>query len=366
MGKSIRLVGAVALACASIPVLGVSPASAETAAITPSVGAYFASTGIRKPDDFPAPVPVQPNDQGADGVGKGNLAVAARANQVDKVSFLLFDLLAIDSASTVSKAVLSVPTVPNSQSDISVNAAPTRVQACASGDEGFFGEDGAALADAPKIKCDVFTAPAKASADGKAYEFDITGLATTWLGPVNDGVALTVADGQAQQPFQIVFADMSKVTLAVTFTPPVAAPTVPVPPVDTSGGVTGGTGTTPDLGGFGGGVAPAPPVSGGFGSAPAPTVGEVPTPAVGVAPAPAVAAPATTPVAAISPSMRPTGAFWIGGFLLAAALGLLSLIMGDSSVPAAGTGPQSKLARTLSARQRGAALPRLSGRSALA
>lgn len=344
MSKVLRLIGAVALATATVPFLGVGPASAADTTVSPSSQGYFYAEGIRKPDPVPAAPPNVTNIV-VDRVGAGNLAVAAAAGKEDKVSFLLFDLLDVVPGSTVTKAQLTLPLVPNDENNASFGQAPEKVRACMAGDEGFNGDDGNAIQDAPARKCDVFSAPAKASADAKSYVIDLTKLAQMWVDSANDGVALTAAEGAATTPFQVVFAGGDKIKLAVTYT---AAPDSILPPVAPPV-------TTPDLGaGFSGGVAPAPSVDSGFGSVGSPALPVAPAPAPGVAPAAApapVAAAAPIRSIALSTSARPTNQFWLGGLLLVAVLALLSLIMGDTRVAAAGSKP-SRLARALSERQR--------------
>jgi hypothetical protein len=351
VSKTLRLLGATVMAGVTVPFLGVTPASAADSTLAPSTSGYFYAEAIRKPDESPAAPPNLTSDH-ADMVGKGNLAVAARAGSEDKVSFLLFDLLEVLPGSTVTKATLTLPLVPNDADNNSFAQDPVKVRACAAGDEGFNGDDGVAIQDAPARKCDVFAAPAKASTDGKSYVVEITKLAQSWVDSTNDGVALTAAEGASTTPFQVVFASAEKVKLALSVTAPSTVTTPITPPVSAP--------TTPDLGsGFSGGVAPAPSAGSGFGAVESPVVPAAPAPAPGVAPVAAPAAAAAqvplTPVA-LSTSARPTGAFWLGGLLLAAVLVLLSLILGDSAVPQAATRP-TRLARALSERQRGVARP---------
>ena len=349
MSKTLRLLGAMAIATATVPFLGVSPAFAEEAKIAPSTGAYFYAEGVRKPDEFPAPIP---NVTGtvADRVAPGNLAVAAEANQEDKVSFLLFDLLEIVPGSMVTKATLTMPLVPNDADNASFGHAPEKVRACMAGPEGFNGDDAQSMQDAPARKCDKFAVAGKASADGKAYTFDVTKLAQQWVDAENDGVALTANEGAATTPFQVVFAAAEKASLALTYTPG-AEDEVLLPPVS----VPTDTGST-DLGGsFSGEVLPPPTDSGSLGTVSTPVLPDpAPAPA---AVAPPAAAPQAAPAAAVPVSLetlQPTTAFWLGGLLLAAVLVLLSLIMGDPTVPAATQRP-SRLSKALSARQRGTA-----------
>lgn len=341
------MLGAIALACGTVPLVGATPAYADTASFAGVSGGYFSSTGIRKPDQSPQGVPdsLQPNTNGADGVSKENLAVAARANSVDKQSFVLFDLLSLDIGTTITKATLRMPLVPNSQTDASFGQDPAKVVACPAGDEGFFGEDGAAIEDSPTAKCDVASAPGKLSADGKAYEFDITKIAAGWV-DVNDGVALTAAEGARTTPFQVVFAKAVEAQLAVEYTPPVVVSEPEVPeliqtPVDTAPPV--------DLGGFDGGVVAPPPFDSGSLPAPAPAP-LVPVPVANVAPQPQPQAVATTPVAL--EMLRPDTSLWLGALGLAGLLALLSLIMGDGRVPTSTAG-STRLSRALADRQRG-------------
>ena len=94
MARATRLLGAVALACASVPLVGVAPAHADESTITASNSGYFYSAGINKPDPVPAPPP-NVTAQYADGVSAGHLAVAAQGGQEDKVSFVYFDVFSL-------------------------------------------------------------------------------------------------------------------------------------------------------------------------------------------------------------------------------------------------------------------------------
>lgn len=349
MSRTLRLLGAVVMAGVTVPFLGVSPASAADSTLTASTGAYFYAEGVRKPDQSPAAPPNVTGNE-LDGVAKGNLAVAARAGSEDKVSFLQFDLLDVGPGSVITKATLTLPLVPNDANNNSYAQDAVKVRACAAGDEGFNGDDGAALVDAPARKCDVFSATAKASTDGKSYVIDISKLAQTWVDASNDGVALTASEGALTTPFQVVFGPAEKAKLALSFTGGggTGLASALAPPLSS------GSAASPDLGGgFSGGVAPAPTAD--LGSVASPGIAPAPAPAPGVAP---VAAPAAAPAAATGPvalstSIRPTSGFWLAGLLLLAVLGLLSLIMGDSTVPQSSVRP-SRLARALADRQRGA------------
>lgn len=339
--------------------LGAGTAGAQTSATaseSASAGAYFSSAGIAKPDASPLAPPNVTAD--ADMVAPGNLAVAARANMDDKVSFLFFSLGDVPPDATVTKAVLTVPLVGNDADNVSTGQAPAKVVACKPSPAGFGGEDGAALSLAPERLCEEFSAGGKPSADGKSYVFDISGLAATWS-VANDGVALTAAEGARSTPFQVVFAPADQATLAYSFTAPdeVTAPEPASQPDQT------GTAAPPvfDAGS---------PTDGGFSSEPGLGLGLDTGSTVDIAPVqePVVDAPVTEPepVAAApeavvaaplartvrTASLRPSGEAWLGGLLLVALVALLSLVLGDPRVPVA-TGPQrnSRLAQALRARQ---------------
>jgi hypothetical protein len=345
MSRSVRMLGAIALACGTIPLVSAPPAFADTESFSGVTAGYFSSTGIRKPDAFPASIPegAQPNNQGADGVSAGNLPVSARAGSVDKLSFVLFDLLSLPIGTTIDKAVLTAPLVPNSQTDTTYAADPAKVVACPAGDEGFFGEDGTSLEDAPTAKCDVASVTAKATADGKAYEFDITKIAAGWI-DMNDGIAVTSAEGARTTPFQVVFGKVTDWKLAVDYTlpstevegpEPAPAPIDVAPPVDLGGGFSGSAPTAP----FDPGVVTAPE--------PAP----VPAPMAPPAPPAQAFVPAAAPMA-LEGAMRPDASFWWAGLGLAGLLALLSLVMGDGRVPTV-AGASSRLSRALADRERG-------------
>ena len=360
MSKVLRTSAVVVAAALAVPLWGVPTASAAESSENATNGAYFYSAGIAKPDAAPAAPPNVTADR-ADGVSPGNLAVASQGGgQEDKVSFLGFDLASVPLDATIDKALLAVPLVPNSPpNDVTFGAAPELVRVCKAGDSGFFGEDGTSLALAPERLCDEFSSePGKPSADGKAYVFDITGLASTWL-TANDGLALTVAEGAA--PFQVVFAPSSEATLALSYT---SLEQLPELPVDTSTG----SGEVPLAGGFGtdsGGSLPTFE-TGGFGSVEAPSVDTaLPEPAT-EAQAPPEPAVATTPLrnvnAMTEAPLTPSTSFWVGLLALVGLAALLSLIMGDPRVaPPASVASQSRLSKALQGRQSASATrgPRL-------
>ena len=353
MSKTLRLLGAVALATSTVPFLAVSPAYAESSALTPGSQGYFNAAGIDKPEQSPAAPPNPINS--VDGVDKDHLAVAARNGQEDKVSALMFDLSTLGTGSLVTKAELTLPLAVGGM-NLQAQGAPEKVRVCAAGDTGFGGEDGAAIALAPARLCKVFASPAgKFSADKKAYVYDITQLAATWVDGANDGLTLTAAEGALTTPFQVVFQPGPKVSLAVEYTPGAPLPGDLIAPPSSGSDVT----SAPDFSGFSGGTDVATPSDTGFGSIAAPVMPEAPAPVPGVAPA--AAEPQTAPAAAGPVQiemLRPTTAFWIGGLVLAGLLALLSLIMGDATTAVATSKRPSRLANALADRQRGTGLAR--------
>lgn len=351
-GRLARLIGAAAVACASLPVTGVGTAHADSAALAPSNSAYFFSMGIDKPDASPAEPP-NLTATTADGVSAGHLAVAAQGGTEDKVSFLYFDLFNLPLGSTVEKAVVTMVLVPNAPpTDISFNNTPELVQACKAGDGGFANDDGDGLALAPTRLCDAFSAKGKAGAKAGTYQWDVTGLAQEWITGENDGVAFTRADSAPGSNFQVVFDLASTATLDVTYAAPVVIDPVveppafapgPVLPPDPSGGFAPGSGV--DLGTVDQG-----------GTVPDPTTNPAPQPAA--SPAPLAAAPV-----AISASLRPDIGLWLGGLALLLALVVVSLVLGDVGSTRAARRP-SRLSLALADRQRLAPLQTIRHRPA--
>lgn len=344
MSRGLRLLSAAAVACASLTLFGVPAAHADTADIVPSNSGYFYQGGVDKPEESPATIP-NPGDT-TDGVGATHLAVAAKGGTEDKVSFLYFDMFNLPLDATIDQAIVKLVLIPNTPpTDISYQASADNVIACMAGDSGFSGDEAVGIAKAPDRLCDKFKAPAKLSSDGKAYEFDITSLANSWLTGANDGVAFTRSDSAPSSNFQVVFDSPSTASMKVSYTAPeVEAPEVPV--VDVPGTTTGGVVTPPSDGGTGG-FAPSPGT--GLGGDP----GIVPTaPEAGVPPVVPPQTGGSTPVrtVALSTSMRPTNAFWLGGVVLVIALVIVSLVCGDPRV-AASHRTSSRLTKALSARQ---------------
>lgn len=360
MSRSIRAVAAFAAAALSVP-LWAAPAHAETGSEGPSSAAYFYSAGISKPDPAPAAPPNLTAQ--ADGVAPGNLAVASQAGREDKVSFLFFSLSNLDPDAVITKAVLTVPTVPTSNANVTVNATPEKVAACKIIGSGFSEEDGESLDLAPERACGEFSAVGTAG-DGGAYVFDITGLAATW-GELNDGLALT-RNPAGTDNFQVVFSRDAK--LDYEFTPGAgedASLTGGDTATSTDTGTTafdaGDSGSAP-IGGFdagSGGGGASFDSGGGFGAVDSPVVGgELPA-----GPAPETAgATGDEPVLAVQSAsssggiemLTPTAAFWVGVLALAALLAFLSLIMGDPRTPAAAaaTSRPSRLTQALQSRGR--------------
>lgn len=332
----------------AVPLLGVSPAFAAPVSEPGAAAGYFSAAGVPDTGTNAGKPPNVTAD--ADGVAAGNLAVAGGQGAEQKVSFLFFSLDALEPGGTITKAELTVPLVPSGGENLVVAADPAKVRACLSGPEGFGGEHGESLTVAPARLCEDAEAPAKLSADGKAYVFDVTSIASIWA-TANDGLALTSAEGASSTPFQVVFApgDQAKLTYEATAPLDTALPPLPTVPETDFGSSSGST----DLsGGFGGETLPT--VESDFGVVDSPVVSTVAEPLPAPQAAPAAPQLATAPAAVgvpVSASMRPTGAFWLGALLLAAALALLSLIMGDPRVPQAST-RQSRLTQSLQARER--------------
>lgn len=362
MSRTARTLAALALAGVAVPLVGISPAHAETSTETASNGAYFYSAGVDKPEQSPAQPPNITGDR-TDGVEPGHLAAAVRVpGRPDKISFLFFDLIEVGFEGTISKAVVTVP-LAEGQGNIQMNPAPEKVRACPADATGFAAEDGASFAGAPKTMCDVFAVPGKATADGKAYEFDVTAMAQTWVSEANNGMSLEPVD--VNQPFQAVFKPFADASIAVEYTPgadALAAEDVEVETFDDSTFTEELTTTDPgsssfDTGSFDSGTASAAEDLG-FGVADLPAIdSELPQTAPGeeAVPEPALASD-TVPAAAATAfreSLSPTTGLIVGAFLLAALLGGLSLIMGDPTAPAStATGRPSRLSQALQSRDR--------------
>lgn len=358
-----RVLAAAGAAALTVPVWTV-PAAAETTSSTETAayGAYFSSTGIRKPDASPAAPPNVTNN--ADGVESGKLAVAARAGMDDKISFLYFQLADLPAGATITKATVTVPLASGGQ-NVAYGAGPAKVLACPAGPEGFFGEDGAAMEDAPSRSCDKASAVAELSTDATAYVFDATAIAALWV-TANDGLALVPNEGARTTPFQVVFESADRAELALEYTAP-AEPTTSGTGSDTTDtsltGTGTGTGTASDPGtvSFDPGLTSGSGISttdlGSVGStSTAPLVGGVPP---ATTPEPLTAGPGTVTTQRAAADLpvevlAPTPAFWLGALLLAGALLLLALVLGDSRSPAlALTSRPSRLSRALVERQRG-------------
>lgn len=372
--RSVRALGALVLAAAAVPFVGVTPAYAATSTEQATNGAYFFRSGIDQPE--PVTVGRVPNITGdnLDGVAPGHLAVAVNSSgQEDKRSFLGFDLSAVPVGATINSATVTVPLAENGKDGNRLaNVDPALVQACPADDTGFSGEDGSNLQFAPNALCDVSKSPAMATPDGKAFVFDITTMATAWLNEANNGMALIFAN--AGSAFQVVFLPSDQATLDVDYTDPFAeaGDTFTEAPATSDAGDSSfdsgassfdsGGGTT-DLGSgafdSGSVAAPSADSTGGFAtSADVPLISDAPAPPAAAAPE-AVAAPEVAPttptrrVARVSEVLDPTPAFFLGGLLLAGVLALLSLIMGDPrATSAAVAGRQSRLSQALQARQR--------------
>ncbi len=338
--------GAAAVACVSVPLVGVGSASAAVASETASTGAYYwqVNPGTQNVGPLGDQKPFPDQAKGTDGVAEDDLAVAVTdVGSVDKFSALRWDLDALLPGSVVTKAVIVVPLSDNTGSRRTPTATPASVVACGVGDQGFADADAEPFIDAPKIMCATFMAKAK-PVDG-AYEFDITALAQKWVDS-NDGVALYPSEEGLKQPFQQVFAPKSKARLTIAFTPPpaeVVTPDLPETPVDTGTVDTGTIGTGSSSGGgfdggsFGAGTAPLPAI----GTVDAPPAVALPQPQAQPAPQAAPPVQNFVPAAAASTPMRFDAATWtavLGGAVL---LLLASMSLGAAPVrtaPAVRTG----------------------------
>ena len=362
MSKTLRATAVLAAAGLAVPLWAVPSAFAETSTEPAATGAYFYSLGIDKPEQSPTqPPPITQNM--TDGVAPEHLGVAVRApGQVDKVSFLSFDLVSVPFDATITKAVATVPLAENGGGNSQMSPAPEKVKACAAGDEGFNGEDGANIQGAPSRLCDEFEVVAKATPDGKAYEFDVSALASTWLTAANNGMALTPA--VLTSPFQVVFKPFAEATLAVEFTMPPAEVTTDFVTPEVPAAPEAGTGFSGDTGSFdsgfaGGGTADSGGT--GFGAVEAPSIDSA-LPEPDTAEAAPAAEPEVAPTAvrnvalAGDAPLTPTPAFWLGLLAAGSLLLLLGLILGDNRVPAkSAAGSQSRLSQALQQRQRSSA-----------
>lgn len=362
MNKVLRASAVVAAAGLMVPLWAV-PSYAESASEAASVGAYYYSLGIDKPEQSPTqPPPI--TQQNTDQVAPEHLAVAVRApGRVDKLSFLSFDLASVPFDATITKAVVTVP-LATEPGNTQMSPAPDKVTVCMAGDEGFNGEDGANTAGAPSTLCDKFKVVGKESADKKSYEFDVSTLAATWLTDANNGLALTPT--ALTSAFQVVFKPFAEAKIALTFTAPAEEiVTDVIAPDTTSTAPDAGTGFSGETGSFDAAL-PAPDTSG-FGAVESPVVDTAlpaPAPQTMDAPAPDVAPTAVQNVAlARDVPLTPSPSFWLGMLAVGALLALLSLILGDSRVPAQATGSGSRLSKALQQRETVTARgPRLAAR----
>lgn len=340
-------IASTAVAVAAAFPFGMPAASADMIGETAAASAYFSSTTPAKDDALPqdpGPTFVRLN---TDRVAPGNLAVAQSIPnaQSDKESFIRFDLVGVPLDAVIESAVITVPLAPDDPAtgNQSANPAPEKVKACATGPEGFAdGVDAGAYDEKPTLDCKRLDVVAKATADGKAYTFDVTPLAKTWLVDLNDGIGLTPA--VKDQPFQVVFQPGSKATIAMTYSAPSSTPVEPVlPPAPVAPPV-----APPP-------VFNAPIAQPNIGPAP---VQPQPAPQPAPAPKPKVAAP-RTPVNAVAVA-RPgftesndlSAGFWLAALAGVGLLGVVSLILGNPEVPVAASSVQNGVGRALDERRR--------------
>lgn len=354
MRRTVRGLSAALLVMVSVPVLTTTPAYAETVSESASTAGYFFKANKNKTTTDTQvgnlPVPVTQ----VDNVAAGDLAVAVSTPEgSDKESFFYFDLATVEPDAIVNKATLSLTL---SESDGSEQIAPdaVKVQAAEPDDSGFGDVDAEDYAAKPAILPDGLKAPAKASADGKSYEFDVTAFASKWVTGENNGVAIIPTT--TSSPFQVVFAPKDQAKLTVDYSPGAGEDDALDDVTDAVDDATGGAGTAePDLGGgfdagapIDSGVVDSAPLDGGIlpeitGADPAPqTAPEEPV----------AAGPARNVAAVAPPSITPDMRFWIGALLGALLLAFISLIIGDSRVAPASAAQSSRIGSALQERRR--------------
>ena len=334
-----------AVAVAAVFPFGMTSASAETVGEPAVAAAYYSFTTPAKNDAYPGDPGPYFNQANADRVAVNNLAVAvAVPNQSDKESFLRFDLLSVPQGATITKALVTLPLQPNDQENQSVAPDPAKVKACAAGEEGFAEVDAGAYDEKPSVDCKRLEAVATATPDGKAYSFDVTALATTWLTEINDGIAIVPAT--LTSPFQVVFRPGAEARINVEYTPgsvvttDAPVPTVPVaPPVVQPG------------------VGVAPPMDTGTTVAPPVAAAPQPTPAPTVAPKPKVAQQPITNAAGAGGLVEHNGldaGFWLAALVGVVVIGAVSLVLGAPEVPVRSSSVQNGVGRALDERRRAA------------
>ncbi|GAC1443899.1 MAG: hypothetical protein NVSMB55_18810 [Mycobacteriales bacterium] len=347
-----RGVACLALICGSTA-LGVPTAGADaarTVMIKPEQANWFWAEQTSGRENPVTHTGTPALDPASSGVPRGDLGVSNAKgfspegpyDGPDKEPLIAWDLSAYYNVTvTAFKATFFID---RSAQNLPPNAAP-KLEACvAKKDWGNgAGED---IQAKPKLDC---TSPIAAKYDEKTrgYSLDLTALAQTWAnGEFNYGISLRSPAGEPEYQIALQRKDatgLNKIPTVFSFTPktPVAGA-----PTGLGTGATTPTSGTGSLGLSGGTL--APPVSsagsassGSFGSVSAPSLaGPLPAPP----PAAAVVAPQTAPVAAapralrpLAVSTRPSGAFWLGGLLLAGLLGLASLVLGAGAAGASST-----------------------------
>jgi hypothetical protein len=260
------------------------------------------------------------------GVPSGDLSVAytggttSDQTQPSKETYLAFDLSGIDPLATVSSFTFTLTLDGPAQ----IKATPPVLIACAPVRTWSNGE-GTSWFDKPVDDCTTaIAAEGKPDAKAGTYTFAIPSLAQKWVAGTNTGVAIRQDPTKQKAPFQLNFKGAATVKASLAYLPPVAAPPAPpttpqtTPAVSNGGtapGSLGGTGTTPGL------TAPA-------GTNPAPQ-NAAPSPMPQVAPQQPVAA-----VSRVAPAgSMPSVGFWLLGVAVLGFLVLVSLVLGDSSVP---------------------------------
>ena len=355
MRRTVRGLSAALLVMVSVPVLTTTPAYAETVSESAATAGYFFKANKNKTTTDTQvgnlPIPVTQ----VDNVAAGDLAVAVSTPEgSEKESFFYFDLATIEPDAVVNKATLTL-TLSEADGSEQIAPDPVKVQGAEPDDSGFGDVDAEDYAAKPAILPDGLKAPAKASADGKSYEFDVTAFAAKWVTGENNGIAIIPAT--TSSPFQVVFAPKDQAKITVDYSPGAGEDDLAEDVTDAVDDATGGAGTAePDLGGgfdagapIDGGVVDGAPLDGGI----LPDVTGAEPPPQTAPEEPVAAAPARNVAAVGDPSITPDMRFWIGGILGALLLAFISLILGDSRVaPAASSAQSSRIGSALQERRR--------------
>lgn len=332
--------GAVALALALAPVVGVaSPAAAQTSSPPVVKTAWYWAE--KTPVTPVAALPTLPDQaDAAANVPDGDLGVGFLSDQLasrDKLAALDFDLTTIPSGSLFSRFTL---TLPLDTAATNAQGTPADISACENIDV-FTASAGPQSLD----KAPPFAAPTcvKGVLDSaQRYVFDLTAMANEWSqGTPADGIAIvpTLLAATDMRPFSIALKGENAITTSAAWTPPASSPPVAAPPPAAPAAPS--VALPPVLPGA---VQPAvPPVA-------VPEVGvlpAVPAPQPQPQAAPPAAAVALRPAAFAPRSMVPTSLWWGAVLAVGAVLGLAWLTQSDPLVPQGADPRRARFARAL-------------------